>query len=143
MVAAIPLLYPLPPIVSCVLVVPVFFGSVLAASYFANSMHLASFASQVAKFPPPPQSTIVFQSEKVGVFVGMGHHCDFLVQLTLESDIPVEAVRAHYSSLKLRPAIPGRHSQGPWIDVQESGSHHRTVRITDGPYSRNVDIRCT
>jgi hypothetical protein len=143
MLAAIPLLYPAPPIVSLVLVVPVFFGSVLAASYVANSMRLASFASQVSAFPPPPQARIASQSQTVGVLLGNGNHCDFLVELVLESDVPLDALRTHYSRLELRPAIPGRYTQGPWLDVRETRSNQRSVRITDGPYSRNVDFRCT
>jgi hypothetical protein len=142
-VAFIPVARLVPPIGALLLAFPVFVGAALAASYATNSFRLASFASQLREYPPPSEASIVAASERIGVFLGMGNHCDFLAEIELRSSLTTEEVRGHYAPLRLRPAVPGPQNPEPSLEVVPAGAGLHTIRATAGPYDRNLDVRCT
>jgi hypothetical protein len=138
----IPLARLVPPIAALLLAFPVFVGAALAASYVTNSFRLMAFASQLRAHPPPPEASIVSAAQRVGVFLGMGNHCDFLAEIELRSPLSTQDVRNHYASLRLRPAVPGVQEAEPSLEVIAGSPGVHTVRITAGPYDRNLDLRC-
>jgi len=89
------------------LLVPSTVGVGALSSAVVNNLRLARFAAQLFTYPLPPGARIVTTSSAVGVLTGNDVHCDFIARMELVANLSVEDLRAYYSTLRLRPAIPG------------------------------------
>lgn len=124
------------------LALPGLFASACIASYGANSLRLSHFASQLND--GLPSGSVVLESERwIGIFLGNGNHCDYFVGMTVDSDLTLDEFTAHYSGVEPRPAIPGEDGAMPEFRVSEARPGIYRVELEDGPYSRNMDLRCT
>lgn len=124
------------------LAIPGLFASGCIASYGANSLRLSHFASQLTE-SLPPGSEVLASERWIQIFLGNGNHCDYFAEVTVRSDLSLDEFTAYYSAVQPRPAIPGEGGAMPSLEVSEAGSGLYRVEIEDGPYGRNMDIRCT
>jgi len=114
------------------------------SAYAANEWRLARFGSQLLEFPLPRSTREVARVAEVGVLVGNGNHCDFVVTRRLESSLPLDSLKAHFGSLHLSPAISGGADGGlPLLEIREDSARHYSVIATDAPYEGIFDLRCT
>jgi hypothetical protein len=113
------------------------------SAYAANEWRLARFGSQLLEFPLPRSTREVAHVAEVGVLVGNGDHCDFVVTRRLESSLPLDSLKAHFAPLHLRPAIAGGADAGlPLLEIREDSVRHYSVIATDAPYEGIFDVRC-
>jgi len=125
-----------------VLAIPSIVAMGCASSWVANSLRLSAFSSQLREHLPP-ESEIVMLDEHVSVFLGMGNHCDYFAQAQIQTPLSLQEVRRHYAQVSLVPAIPGGDGVQPRISVSEIEPRRYDIVLVDGPYSRNLDLRCT
>jgi hypothetical protein len=108
----------------------------------ANNLRLARFSAQLFRYPLPPNSREVARKAEVGV-TGNGDHCDFVASRTVESRLPLAAVRAHYAQLQLKRAIGGGTGDSQLtIDVERTTTGLYVVSAVDYGYYGIFDWRC-
>jgi len=109
----------------------------------ANNLRLARFSAQLFRYPLPPNSREVARKADVGLLTGNGDHCDFVASRTVESRLPLAAVRAHFAALQLKPAIGGGTGDSePTIDVERTTTGLYVVSAVDAAYYGIFDWRC-
>lgn len=124
--------------------VPVLAVLGFGAAHVVNSWRLARFSAQLFTHPLPPGAREIGRRTELGLLAGDGNHCDFVATQELATTLPIEAVRAHYARLRLRPAI-GAGTGRLEIEVAPHAAGGGVVVVTavDAPYEDIFDLRCS
>jgi hypothetical protein len=89
------------------------------SAHVINNWRLDQFAAQLCEYPLPASAIEIGRQAEVGVLAGNGDHCDFVARGEIASQLPLEAVRAHYTGPQLDPAISRGASGGlPAVEVE-------------------------
>jgi uncharacterized membrane protein YtjA (UPF0391 family) len=128
------------------LVLPVLYVLSFFAGHLVNNLRLAKFEDQLFDYPLPEGAEVAGRSSQVGVLLGNGNHCDFVVEQSLRTVLTVEEVRSYYSSFSPRHAIPGGAGAGaPNLQVYRpccAEDEPILVSLVDAPYEGILDVRC-
>ena len=130
-------------LVATVLAVPVGLAAIIWMTSMRNDLRLARFAAQLDDFPMPAGARRLHRLTDVGILTGNGNHCDFLARHEIATDLALDAVRAHYARLRLRPAVgddPEGGSPLLWVDPRTGGGY--VVTALDAPNAAGLDLRC-
>ncbi|MEM7248721.1 MAG: hypothetical protein AAF533_25550 [Acidobacteriota bacterium] len=88
-----------------------------------NDAELSELVARFDALPRPPRSRLLASEAEVGLFVGMGNHCDFYVGQVWCSELSPEELARHHEGLRvLGVDLPLRGGGGP---VRSSGDGAR------------------
>ena len=121
--------------------------AMLLANTVVNQIRLVEFAQRVASAPLPPNTARVAVRKEVGLLTGNGNHCDYVTELTLETELSPETIRAHYESQRFDRAVPGETDGGITVLVSQAAAAPSerswyAVQVIDAPNEAWLDLRC-
>ena len=122
----------------------------------SNNKELNEYAQNVLDYPLPPNTELIETSQEV-TKLGNGNHCDFVVEVVLETSLSESEIIEYYSSVEFPPArseyqgYDGEVGErgwpepvSPWVDYEQnlSGKAIFTLTVADVGYAPGFDYRC-
>ena len=122
------------------LLVPYSVIVLVASSYVVNNWRLDRFVTQFID-NPPEGANVTVRNKQVGVLTGNGDHCDYIVDIDVESALGAEAIVTHYRALPVEPAVVGEDVE-LLLSIETLADGKYRLNATNAPYMSALDFRC-